>query len=1432
MPSSRKRSLRKNRQTRNLNFEALEIRRLLTVNGPGVSDPALFDLVIDVPADTTSTSILAEIGEVAGETVQLNVADGGFVESNAEAFAGNEVNISGGEIGGNFSALSGSEVNISGGVVGNFSNAESDSKVNISGGEVGVAFAAESGSEVNISGGELGRGFDANSGSVVNISGGVVGSEFNANSGSEVNISGGEVGLQFEAFSGSEVNISGGVVGVRFDALSGSVVNVTGGEIGAASSAQSGSVVNVSGGEIGTFFNAEPNSVVNISGGSFGVGFDAEANSNVTISGGLFGSRFEAQTDSNVELIGGDFRLNGEIFGGSTITLTEGDVFSGVLQDGSGFIFSSQGADVLNDVTLTRVPLPAVNPVPVVVDTVFPDPLLAGQTITVVEGGSFPSIVEFVNSTVNIEDGFVSNLSAVLGSEINLVDGELGRNIDAFGSVVNISGGEVGPFLTAFSDSVVNISGGEVGSAFTASGSEVNISGGVVANNFDAESGSEVNISGGVVGNFFDAFVGSVVNISGGEIGEVPTASGSEINISGGVVGPAFNAESGSVVNISGGEVGNGFTASGSEVNFSGGEIGFASAESGSVFNISGGVVGNNFDASSGSVVNISRGVVGDLFDAESGSVVNISGGEIGERFDLFSGGEVNLFVTEYQIDGVPQNVAATGDAITITDRDVTLSGRLVDNTPFSFDLNSVDTVLSTAFFSPDGTLTVTLVGSVVNGVPSDVTVVENTASDLDLSSLSYSSFSPFGAGRVQVGLEVSEGILAATSNNDVTVRGSGTGELTLIGLVENLNTFFDDASNVQYTGPAGLSGEDAVTLTLTLDDDSPTITNEINIDITPLEEGPNIVGPGDVVNIIFGGELPESFVLLSGGEANLFVTEYQIDGVPQNVAATGDAIAITDRDVTLSGRLFDGTPFSFDLNSVENNVSDFFSPDGTLTVTLVGSTLDGVPTDVAVVENTTSDLDLSSLSVASFSPGGVGTVQVGLSVDAGTLSLGEGLSLGLNSGGIRISQGSQSLFVTGLPEDLNAFFDNTSNIQFTGPEGVSGEDAATLSLRLDDDLVSVRGEISINITPLEDSPNIIGSDGDDTIEATGEDGTLVGGTGSDILIGSTGNDVFTTDLINGDKDRNDQDVIRLGNVDGNDTGNDVITDFDVNRNNRSENNFDTLEFTFQGINHSLSSRNDILNFVAFIESDGDVNTDAIVEGNDLILIFGRDSENPDIITSSIRLVDVVGQNGLSFDRLRSNSVDELGEFQDDIFSAAGNVDIGSDVGETLEGSSENDNIIGGLGSDTLVGGGGNDTLTGDENLGDNNQFDQDIFVLGDVSAGGSGNDVITDFDTNNANGGERNFDTLDLSIGDQQFALDTGNEFLTFANLLESDGNDGTGTLIDGDDLIFVFSRNADGLITDSVRLEDIIGDDGLTDAALAAFDRIGESDGIDIFV
>ena len=139
------------------------------VNGPGPSDSALFNTVINLPSDPY-IGIFESIGGVAGQTTQLNVMEGGSVGNDFDANSGSEANISGGSVGDDFRANSGSEANISGG-------------------SVGDDFEAFDGSVVNISGGTVGNTFDANSGSVVNISGGTIGGAFGANSGSEVNIS-------------------------------------------------------------------------------------------------------------------------------------------------------------------------------------------------------------------------------------------------------------------------------------------------------------------------------------------------------------------------------------------------------------------------------------------------------------------------------------------------------------------------------------------------------------------------------------------------------------------------------------------------------------------------------------------------------------------------------------------------------------------------------------------------------------------------------------------------------------------------------------------------------------------------------------------------------------------------------------------------------------------------------------------------------------------------------------------------------------------------------------------------------------------------------------------------------------------------------------------------------------------------------------------
>jgi len=104
--------------------------------------------------------------------------------------------------------------------------------------------------------------------------------------------------------------------------------------------------------------------------------------------------------------------------------------------------------------------------------------------------------------------------------------------------------------------------------------------------------------------------------------------------------------------------------------------------------------------------------------------VANISGGSFGENFGANSDSEVNLFGREFQIDGVELADFLTGpdleaflagQAVTITDRNVTLSGVFASGELFSFDLN-LDVSDTSDFFCPEGTLTVTFVEPVILG--------------------------------------------------------------------------------------------------------------------------------------------------------------------------------------------------------------------------------------------------------------------------------------------------------------------------------------------------------------------------------------------------------------------------------------------------------------------------------------------------------------------------------------------------------------------------------------------------------------------------------------------------------------------------------------------------------------------------------------------
>ena len=191
----------------------------------GPSDPALFDIVINVPTDPNIGAGESIGGD--GLTTQVNLTNGGEIGNTFTVASGGELNISGGSINSRLTAESGGEVNISGGAMTGFFTTQAGSVVNITGGSADFPFSVGqqllASGEVNISGEAFVPSVQTGSGSELNISGGSVNSA-DAVSGSVVTVSGGSIEL-VTAAAGSEVNVSGGSTTIF--ALSESVVNLS-----------------------------------------------------------------------------------------------------------------------------------------------------------------------------------------------------------------------------------------------------------------------------------------------------------------------------------------------------------------------------------------------------------------------------------------------------------------------------------------------------------------------------------------------------------------------------------------------------------------------------------------------------------------------------------------------------------------------------------------------------------------------------------------------------------------------------------------------------------------------------------------------------------------------------------------------------------------------------------------------------------------------------------------------------------------------------------------------------------------------------------------------------------------------------------------------------------------------------------------------------
>ena len=175
--------------------------------------------------------------------------------------------------------------------------------------------------------------------------------------------------------------------------------------------------------------------------------------------------------------------------------------------------------------------------------------------------------------------------------------------------------------------------------------------------------------------------------------------------------------------------------------------------------------------------------------------------------------------------------------------------------------------------------------------LPTNISVVEDVASDVDLGLLDLSDVDVPSGNMTLTVATTSGGTLAATSASGVVVAGSGSSSITLTGSLADLNSFLDNASNIQFTSSANANGVAADGLTIELTDN-----------------GNFGIGGGGNVSL---GSVAVDIVAINDDPTNT-------GSVPTDVSVTEDVVS------------------PIDLSSLD--ISDVDASSGSMTITLTSS--------------------------------------------------------------------------------------------------------------------------------------------------------------------------------------------------------------------------------------------------------------------------------------------------------------------------------------------------------------------------------------------------------------------------------------------------------------------------------------------------------------
>jgi hypothetical protein len=397
-------------------------------------------------------------------------------------------------------------------------------------------------------------------------------------------------------------------------------------------------------------------------GGSIGAGFSAgspdgsSANVEVNLLGGVVGDDFNAYRGSVVNVSGGTIGSDFAAHEGSSVTIGGGTVKS-IKATGSDVEITGGATDRIE--------------------------LRDGSELTL-SGGTMKSLY-VSNSSAHASIGPSSGFHLQNGS-LTLTGGTVSSSAIYNGSILTLAGAQLTGYLHIISGSSVFLSAGSLGAIdrviSIVDRSALYVSGGVVAGDLSAGVHSAIHISGGVVG--------------GHKIGDryftgrrLHANARSSIEISGGIVRSYVRIFDNCSLDMSGGSASDVTVLADGRVNVTGGSIDSLNVNANGVARVDGGMIGT---------LQLRGGL--DLY-----------GGSITSHLNAWSGSQVRIHATQFALDGVDITAQLlAGEPLTISERNVTLTGTYRDGSPFEILLSDSGFGVSKYFFSRQATISLALV--------------------------------------------------------------------------------------------------------------------------------------------------------------------------------------------------------------------------------------------------------------------------------------------------------------------------------------------------------------------------------------------------------------------------------------------------------------------------------------------------------------------------------------------------------------------------------------------------------------------------------------------------------------------------------------------------------------------------------------------------